>query len=1252
MNSESNGQERHSSQLNIPISLTNIPAEKGRSSSNFNAMIDQIEQNQLLSPLNKKVPKSISLPKKVDNIQKNETRAFSVKKIDNRRIEVQNQSIRHSQLVEPSSIINSNAKTSTNFRIKSEDTNDAIQQFKILRDQLQSNIKSQFEQQNTSSQLPTSTIRFIFKDKEEKHNESQEEKNKPQIQKLENGMRKSTEAFRNRRYKSNINQNRDASNVYINDQVENNLKKSFAEKNTPKQIIETQDKAFGRKCMSSRDIYMTNMQNSFQITQLQSQDILNPLKQQMSSFIGSKYLKENGKNFSLNNTPQKKINNEVEQNLNQSQGNQSNQLVALQAAKNLPDIEHKKNTGPSAANTAYKNYLNRIIQKQQQLYTKPNQFEFSSSYGTPGSSTLRNSHLNQANSLNNTKYIDSTQKKSIMHNIFLKDKDQVSLEEFSLRSKKQETSDSSNSRIELPPLMFPASKKDLEEFQKLQNKDELRFSREHKQNHLDQEEYKGAFSANNSTSSQDDKAQRKKHFQSINSLSSFFKQKSDSLRIMEMVQERNQIIQQQKLKQQAENIQHENKQNQQFIDLIKENMNNRFMSPSPNKLKANGMKAQSQAIIVTDVSDLIKHRQNPSITNLPIQNQVSPQRGSQKLIKIPSKLYTTITNIAINNELQLHSPQATFTRFPIRKQKTEYNKGPVTLKSIGSQQHFDVDSDELISQQQKAQHVASCEKDLAKETNFVDYLQQQKIFIRQSLEQFLKDRPRVFKNISRNCLMDQEQFVFFMMSFIQFCIDDMFDEFKKEYYIKLAQNNRTNDRVSLVNIPCNSIVESESVHYKFGQKIPEEIMKQVIDAIVNCLQNQSKEVKKQPSIEEFSNDNGEQEKQQLSQKRKSQGKNIGEDDEQKYIIQGLDRFFKKIQSNVEKYILPQTLIDKLGGFARLRLLLIAGVKTFNNYINNASKMSYIEEKDETLIDKYLMPFFCTLINEDKETMQMLIGIFKQHKHQFSHYDYFSIKKIIWDTLNTIKLDPKLRNQVILRFENIRSEFFDNPFEKRLKELGQSMMKSYELCNYFRNPNPADNQIFLSTLLPVLYKNVPYQIFYQANQQRLKFSLNERFFDHLQKFLLEELKETDSKSILDLQIRISKLRIRAGVTYNFFQIINEDSETFFANLFPFLSSWIQKYNLTQMDSKALDFKFLEIFLKLCLNKQDYYSLMDSEPCLMHYVVNEFMITFWIKGISAYFEDKQVSKIQYTHLINFLSQYLLFKKEENSQKQNKN
>lgn len=31
-------------------------------------------------------------------------------------------------------------------------------------------------------------------------------------------------------------------------------------------------------------------------------------------------------------------------------------------------------------------------------------------------------------------------------------------------------------------------------------------------------------------------------------------------------------------------------------------------------------------------------------------------------------------------------------------------------------------------------------------------------------------------------------------------------------------------------------------------------------------------------------------------------------------------------------------------------------------------------------------------------------------------------------------------------------------------------------------------------------------------------------------------------------------------------------------------------------------------------------MDTEPALMHFSVNEFTISFWVKGIVAYFEEK--------------------------------
>lgn len=71
-------------------------------------------------------------------------------------------------------------------------------------------------------------------------------------------------------------------------------------------------------------------------------------------------------------------------------------------------------------------------------------------------------------------------------------------------------------------------------------------------------------------------------------------------------------------------------------------------------------------------------------------------------------------------------------------------------------------------------------------------------------------------------------------------------------------------------------------------------------------------------------------------------------------------------------------------------------------------MIFIEEDDEELVDKCLMPAVCALINEDSETLNMLISRFKESKHEFSHYDFFTIKKIVWDTLSSIKFYYKLK----------------------------------------------------------------------------------------------------------------------------------------------------------------------------------------------------------------------------------------------------
>jgi len=39
-------------------------------------------------------------------------------------------------------------------------------------------------------------------------------------------------------------------------------------------------------------------------------------------------------------------------------------------------------------------------------------------------------------------------------------------------------------------------------------------------------------------------------------------------------------------------------------------------------------------------------------------------------------------------------------------------------------------------------------------------------------------------------------------------------------------------------------------------------------------------------------------------------------------------------------------MERIGGFAKIRELIIEGVKMINNYINSASKMNLIEENDD------------------------------------------------------------------------------------------------------------------------------------------------------------------------------------------------------------------------------------------------------------------------------------------------------------------
>ena len=39
-------------------------------------------------------------------------------------------------------------------------------------------------------------------------------------------------------------------------------------------------------------------------------------------------------------------------------------------------------------------------------------------------------------------------------------------------------------------------------------------------------------------------------------------------------------------------------------------------------------------------------------------------------------------------------------------------------------------------------------------------------------------------------------------------------------------------------------------------------------------------------------------------------------------------------------------------------------------------MKFIEENDEILVDKHLMPVVCALVNEDIDTLRMQISLFK------------------------------------------------------------------------------------------------------------------------------------------------------------------------------------------------------------------------------------------------------------------------------------
>lgn len=100
--------------------------------------------------------------------------------------------------------------------------------------------------------------------------------------------------------------------------------------------------------------------------------------------------------------------------------------------------------------------------------------------------------------------------------------------------------------------------------------------------------------------------------------------------------------------------------------------------------------------------------------------------------------------------------------------------------------------------------------------------------------------------------------------------------------------------------------------------------------------------------------------------------------------------------------------------------------------------------------------------------------------------------------------------------------------------------------------------------------------------KLKFPMNERCFEFLEKFLVDELCEKfEVKIIADLRVRIHRMKINAGVAFDVFTLVGGDANTFYSEgLQPFLVDWVGKYTGSGsiMNIKAVDFHFLEIFVK--------------------------------------------------------------------------
>lgn len=100
-------------------------------------------------------------------------------------------------------------------------------------------------------------------------------------------------------------------------------------------------------------------------------------------------------------------------------------------------------------------------------------------------------------------------------------------------------------------------------------------------------------------------------------------------------------------------------------------------------------------------------------------------------------------------------------------------------------------------------------------------------------------------------------------------------------------------------------------------------------------------------------------------------------------------------------------------------------------------------------------------------------------------------------------------------------------------------------------------------------------------------MNERCFDTLEKFLVEELSARfETRVVVDVRMKMFKLKMQANLAFDVFSLVGGgDTNVFYSEeLLPFLTEWVRKQsskdlltNIKEVD----DFKFLEIFVKWAL-----------------------------------------------------------------------